>query len=74
MPWANEEESRMVDIDKTETLKNGAAHVDLTEGSSQPLRFGEETLFVNAAIMDVRYRPENAPWRIDLDLPLAEKT
>jgi hypothetical protein len=24
---------------------------------------------VNAAIMDVAYRPVNAPWVVDLDLP-----
>ncbi|RFU25630.1 hypothetical protein B7463_g10702, partial [Scytalidium lignicola] len=35
------------------------------------VRFGEETLMVNAAIMNIRYRPRNAPWLIDLDLPVA---
>jgi Icc-related predicted phosphoesterase len=33
---------------------------------------GEDTLMVNAAIRDVRYRPVNAPWLVDLDLPVAE--
>lgn len=31
---------------------------------------GKDTLFVNASIMDVRYRPINAPWVVDLNLPL----
>ena len=31
---------------------------------------GESTVFVNASIMDVNYRPINAPWVVDLDLPL----
>ncbi|KAH6697492.1 metallophosphoesterase domain-containing protein [Plectosphaerella plurivora] len=35
---------------------------------------GQHTLFVNAAIMDIAYRPRNAPWLIDIDLPLAEAT
>lgn len=35
------------------------------------MTFGEETLFVNAAIMDVNYKPVNAPWMVDLDLPIA---
>lgn len=30
---------------------------------------GKETLMVNAAIRDVRYRPVNAPWLVDLELP-----
>jgi len=29
-----------------------------------------ETLFVNASIMDLAYRPVNAPWVVDLMLPL----
>jgi len=30
--------------------------------------FGKQTLMVNAAIMDLQYRPTNRPWLIDLDL------
>lgn len=33
---------------------------------------GEKTLMVNAAIMDEKNNPMNAPWLIDLDLPRAE--
>lgn len=33
------------------------------------LRKGQETLFVNASIMDLRYRPVQPPWLIDLSLP-----
>ena len=47
--------------------------VDLAEGSNVPLAFSEETLFVNASIMDVSYKPVNAPWMVDLDLPMAEQ-
>ncbi|KAL5329396.1 hypothetical protein ACEPPN_002908 [Leptodophora sp. 'Broadleaf-Isolate-01'] len=40
--------------------------------SNGPARFGKATLMVNAAIMNLRYRPTNAPWLVDLDLPQAE--
>lgn len=33
------------------------------------VRFGHETLMVNASIMNLSYRPGNAPWLIELDLP-----
>ncbi|KIX96272.1 uncharacterized protein Z520_08050 [Fonsecaea multimorphosa CBS 102226] len=36
------------------------------------LEFGTETLFVNASIMNLRYRPVNAPWVVDVMLPEAE--
>ncbi|KAL2757796.1 hypothetical protein ACRALDRAFT_2072745, partial [Sodiomyces alcalophilus JCM 7366] len=43
--------------------------VDVTVAGALPLRPGEQTLFINAAIMDVRYRPRNVPWLVDIDLP-----
>ena len=33
---------------------------------------GESTMFVNASIMNVAYEAVNAPWVLDLDLPLDE--
>ncbi|KAK5260808.1 hypothetical protein LTR40_003436 [Exophiala xenobiotica] len=42
------------------------AYVDATD-----LEYGKETLFVNASIMDLQYRPLNAPWVVDLELPVA---
>ncbi|RYP04150.1 hypothetical protein DL764_004649 [Monosporascus ibericus] len=44
---------------------------DVSSDSDSPLERGRDTLFVNAAIMDVRYRPVNAPWLIKVDLPAA---
>jgi hypothetical protein len=35
------------------------------------LEYGKETLFVNASIMNLQYRPLNAPWVVDLELPVA---
>ncbi|KAI5370243.1 Putative calcineurin-like phosphoesterase domain, ApaH type, metallo-dependent phosphatase [Septoria linicola] len=57
--------------------KSDAAHdrrcngifVDVSSASDMPLRQSEETLFVNAAIMDVE--PSNAPSVITMDLPRA---
>lgn len=39
------------------------------EARSWPILRGEETLMVNAALMDGKNQPANAPWIIDLDLP-----
>jgi predicted phosphodiesterase len=41
--------------------------VDTTEGE-YALKTGQQTLFVNAAIMDRRYHPTQYPWIIDIDL------
>ena len=46
-----------------------AERLDVTSNSDMPLQRGQQTLLVNAAIMDVRYRPTNRPWLIDMDLP-----
>lgn len=45
--------------------------LDLTQGDLK-LEEGEQTLFLNAAIMDVRYKPTQLPWLVDLELPRAE--
>lgn len=49
-------------------------HVDTTgaDGEATRLEKGRQTLFVNASIMDVRYRPSQLPWLVDLELPRAE--
>ena len=56
-----------------EMSKQRGLLVDLTEGGRDAIVEGEQTLFVNAAIMDVRYRPIQMPWLIDVDLPRVEK-
>lgn len=48
-----------------------AIFVDISKDGGNAVRRGEETLMVNAAIMDVTYKPVNAPWVIDIDLPTA---
>lgn len=47
------------------------AYVDVSADSGCPLRFGEETLFVNASVLNERYKAVNAPWVVDLDLPVS---
>lgn len=37
-----------------------------------PIKYGEETLMINAAIMNLQYKPTNAPWLVELDLPRAD--
>ncbi|RDL32013.1 Metallo-dependent phosphatase [Venustampulla echinocandica] len=49
--------------DKKEEVYPNVMKVDVKPGS--------ETLMVNASIMSVRYRPKNAPWLVDLELPKA---
>ncbi|KAJ5085942.1 hypothetical protein N7532_010713 [Penicillium argentinense] len=58
-----------VPTDPEEMLENRGAYYDVSSGSNRPLKFGDETLFVNASIVDIAYQPINAPWIVDIDLP-----
>jgi hypothetical protein len=40
-----------------------------SEFSNCLIKAGRETLMINAAIMNEKYLPYNAPWLVDLDLP-----
>ncbi|GFF33102.1 metallophosphoesterase domain-containing protein 1 [Aspergillus lentulus] len=57
--------------DEDRVREERGAYVDVSADSGRPLRFGEETLFVNASVLNERYRAVNAPWVVDLDLPVA---
>ncbi len=70
--WTDFEEVESIRTDAKETKKERRAYFDASRESGRPLRFGEETLLVNASIMDVQYNPVNAPWVVDIELPLAE--
>ncbi|KAF2724093.1 hypothetical protein K431DRAFT_282361 [Polychaeton citri CBS 116435] len=59
-----------VEVDLDRARDAHGVFVDLTEGT-KGLERGRESLLVNAAIMDVHYRPINGAWVIDLDLPTA---
>lgn len=75
MRWAPQEAAEIEDVltpvmvDKGDVFKQRGAYIDTSSEGSNPLRWGDETLFVNASIMDVRYNPRNAPWIVDMDLP-----
>jgi hypothetical protein len=58
--------------DRETVMEERCAYVDLSSGSERPLRRGEETLFVNASVVNVEYKPLNAPWVVDLDLEVQE--
>jgi Icc-related predicted phosphoesterase len=68
MDWSGQMSER-ISTDRKKVVQDGFAFVDISQDSSKPLKFGQETLFVNAAIMDVHYHPNNAPWVVDLNLP-----
>ncbi|KAL7812331.1 Metallo-dependent phosphatase [Trichoderma aethiopicum] len=53
-----------------ELSRDGGCYLDVTQGENA-VRQGEQTLFVNASIMSVRYRPAQMPWVVDIDLPRA---
>ncbi|KAM5346801.1 hypothetical protein ACJ41O_009806 [Fusarium nematophilum] len=65
-----EEVAQMARMKLIEMSQQRGAHVDLSQGDNR-LVPGEQTLFVNAAIMDIRYRAIQLPWLVDIDLPRA---
>ncbi|PMD41333.1 ser/Thr protein phosphatase family protein-like protein [Hyaloscypha variabilis F] len=55
-----------------EAIENESSQLNgYPDSSNWPISCGKETLMVNAAIMNVRYKPANSPWLVDLDLPRA---
>ena len=56
-----------------EVIDRGAAFVDISNTSGDPLRVGEETLMVNSSIMSTSYKPIQAGWLVDLELPLKRR-
>ncbi|KAK0514107.1 hypothetical protein JMJ35_003829 [Cladonia borealis] len=70
MNWGTGEVRRVEVAQREKVVREKGAYVDLSERSGEGLRWGEETVFVNASIMDVGYKAVNAPWIVDLDLPV----
>ena len=60
-----------IPADPEDMLEHRGVYLDVSSNSKRPLAFGKETLFVNGSIVDLYYRPVNAPWVVDLDLPMA---
>ena len=63
-----------VKTNNSQVFEDRCASVDISESGGKPLKWGQETLFVNASIMDVNYNPTNAPWVVDIDLPTKQGT
>lgn len=53
----------------SEIREEGLGYVASVDGTD--LSCGEETVFVNASIMDLHYEPSQKPWIVDLMLPSA---
>lgn len=67
-----EGEGEQMAVERTET--GGGSEITPVslcpeDEGSIPFEAGKETLFVNAAIMTVAYRPHQSPWLVDLELP-----
>ncbi|GKZ19026.1 hypothetical protein AbraIFM66951_010287 [Aspergillus brasiliensis] len=67
--WSSGNES-VIQCDKETMLEERCARVDVSDDGGNGLRFGEETLFVNASVVTVQYHAINAPWLVELDLPV----
>lgn len=52
---------------------NVVSVLDLTEENGRGLRWGRETVFVNAAVRDERSRIANKPWVVKVDLSVVEE-
>ncbi|RAL09814.1 uncharacterized protein BO97DRAFT_407360 [Aspergillus homomorphus CBS 101889] len=70
--WSTGSDS-MIQCDAQQMRAEHCARVDVSRGSAMPLNPGQETLFVNACVVNVQYHPINAPWLVDLELPVIEE-
>lgn len=51
--------------------ERGCCEVDVTPRGDTPVEKGRQTMFLNAAILDRRYRVGQFPWMVEIDLPRA---
>lgn len=66
--WESKSQTPLQQDEKT-VLENRSSYANISADGGDSFKFGEETLFINASIMNVHYSPKNAPWVVDLDLP-----
>ncbi|KAL9101057.1 MAG: hypothetical protein Q9163_003649 [Psora crenata] len=69
MDWGQEQFCRGK-LPERRTVDEGYAYLDLSQESGTSVKWGEETIFINASIMNLWYQPVNEPWVVDLDLPV----
>jgi Calcineurin-like phosphoesterase len=72
-PNPNDDNDNEIEQDPETVLEQRCCYYDMSSDAAAPLKFGEETLFVNASVVTVKYHANNAPWVVDLDLPLATR-
>lgn len=48
----------------------GCCRVDVSPEGDVPVERGKQTLFLNAAILDRRYKIAHFPWLVEIDLPI----
>lgn len=70
MNW-DTQASRNVDIEQERAASERGVFLDASYDGNMPIAYGHETMFINAAIMNLRYRPENSPWVVTIELPAA---
>ena len=61
LPGSGQEQD--IPVDQQRLMEQRGVYVDATH-----MERGEETLFVNASIMDLQYNPVQGPWIVDLEL------
>lgn len=61
-----------LDADAGQIGTGMSKYLDLSKTGDHVISHGEMTLLVNAAIMTRLYKPEHAPWIVDLDLPTGQ--
>ncbi|GFP59361.1 UPF0046 protein T07D4.2 [Trichoderma asperellum] len=76
-PMSVATDTTLIDMEEHKRLlewsKDRGCYIDLADGENK-IKEGEQTLFVNASIMSVRYRPSQMPLVIDMDLPRAAES
>lgn len=65
------EGSEEIKVDHERMKADRAAFVDISHVGDKPLQWGRETLMVNASIMTLKYKPDQGPWIVDMDLEKA---
>ena len=60
MHWESESK-KSIQQDANAVFQNRSAYINASSDGGGTLTFGEETLFINASIMDVQYNPRNSP-------------
>lgn len=72
VPWDDENEQLVVERDGAAIDKAAVVPLlSLCPRDTDAIGFvpGKHTLFVNASVMDVHYKPHQSPWLVDLELP-----